>query len=84
MGKLLPVERSFSPYRYVTENLAAVRAEYLAESGQLEGCDVRRLQRLLTVIEVLGAVRDGLKANGWESEGVKDTRVFERSSGQYV
>ena len=81
MGKLLPVERGFTPYGYVCDNLAAVRTEYLAESkrfgsGGAEG--MRRLQRLLTVFEVLGALRDGFEANGWKDGGVhgKDTRVL--------
>lgn len=81
MGKLLPVRESASPCGFIQANLDAVRAEFFAEAERLR-CDgggvLARLQRLLMAYEVLSAVRDGFKANGWdgEPEREKDTRVL--------
>ena len=68
MGKLLPVSGSATPYRYVSDNLEAVRAEFIAEAKRLKvgGVEVLwRLRRLLTAYEVLSGLRDGFVANGW-------------------
>jgi hypothetical protein len=81
MGKLLPVERSSSPYRYISENFEAVGAEFEAEIGQAgNGAEgLLRLQLLLTRYEVLGALRRGFVANGWSDEKCvgEDTLVLE-------
>ncbi len=84
MGKVLPVSVGSTPYRYVLANLSAVGEEFLTEAEGLAEGDAEtkfRLRRLLTVYEVLGALRDGFRANGWcgESEGEKETRVIFRS-----
>ncbi len=81
MGKVLPVSVGATPYRYVVANLSAVGEAFLTEAEGLADGDaggVLRLRRLLTVYEVLGALRDGFRANGWggESEGEEDTRVI--------
>ncbi len=68
MGKVLPVSVGVTPYRYVLANLSAVGEEFLTEAEGLAEGDAEtkfRLRRLLTVYEVLGALRDGFRANGW-------------------
>ena len=68
MGNLLPVSESATPYRYVADNLEAVRAEFMVEAKRLEvgGVEVlSRLQRLLTAYEVLSGLQSGFRANGW-------------------
>lgn len=69
MRKLLPVERGFSPYRYVCDNLSALKAEYYrvglewVETGS-EGSRYE-MKRLLGTVEALLCVKEGFERNGW-------------------
>lgn len=70
MDKRLPVERSLSPYRYVCENMEVLEAEFyrVAEAGRQRGgkrAMVGDLQRILDLIETLGAVKAAFESNGW-------------------
>lgn len=70
MGNRLPVMCSETPYRYVSDNLAAVREEFFRVSAECVegGCDLRligRLRELLGLYETLLSVKEGFKRNGW-------------------
>ncbi len=84
MEKLLPVRESASPYAYIEDNLHAVREEFYREAAQLQSNKVNvlsQLRRLLTAYEVLCAMRDEFRANGWvDGDDGDGTRVLVESA----
>lgn len=84
MGKTLPVDRAFSPYGYIEENLAAVKRAFNEDAGRLggDGFEVLwRLQRDLTTIEVLMMIRDAFVVNGWK-EDIRESGVAVAGEGR--
>lgn len=68
MGNCLPVSRGFSPYRFICDNISELKGEFEREAASVRGDGITvviGLQRLLTKLEVMYAVKAAFEDNGW-------------------